>query len=136
MRILVIDALDDTGTQAALLRASWPGNVQELEDVIRRAAPSGTGPRTGTASPDVDAPGTAAAAGPATETAEACVRTAGRTIEAVEKDMILDALQRNLGNRTRTASVLGISIRTLRNKLHEYERGGTRIPRPVVVAVA
>ena len=133
MRILVIDALDDTGTQAAaLLRASWPGNVQELEDVIRRAAPSGTG----TASPDVDAPETAAAAGPATEAAEACVRTAGRTIEAVEKDMILDALQRNLGNRTRTASVLGISIRTLRNKLHEYERGGTRIPRPVVVAVA
>lgn len=117
MRILVIDALDDTGTQAAaLLRASWPGNVQELEDVIRRAAPSGTGL--------------------ATETAEACVRTAGRTIEAVEKDMILDALQRNLGNRTRTASVLGISIRTLRNKLHEYERDGTRIPRPVVVAVA
>ena len=61
------------------------------------------------------------------------IQTAGRTIKAVERDMILDTLRRNLGNRTKTASVLGISIRTLRNKLHEYERDGTRIPRPVVV---
>ena len=63
------------------------------------------------------------------------IQTAGRTIKAVERDMILDTLRRNLGNRTKTASVLGISIRTLRNKLHEYERDGTRIPRPVVVGV-
>lgn len=64
------------------------------------------------------------------------IQTAGRTIKAVERDMILDTLRRNLGNRTKTASVLGISIRTLRNKLHEYERGGIRTPRSVVVGVA
>jgi two-component system response regulator FlrC len=62
--------------------------------------------------------------------------TAGRTIEAVEKDMILDTLYRSKGNRSQAASVLGISIRTLRNKLHEYERNGTPIPRPVIIAVS
>ena len=38
--------------------------------------------------------------------------------------------------RSQAAAVLGISIRTLRNKLHEYERDGTPIPRPVVIAVS
>jgi two-component system, response regulator FlrC len=66
----------------------------------------------------------------------AVLPTAGRTIEAVEKDMILDTLCQSRGNRSQAAAVLGISIRTLRNKLHEYERSGTPIPRPVVVAVS
>ena len=50
--------------------------------------------------------------------------------------MILDTLCRSKGNRSQAAAVLGISIRTLRNKLHEYERDGTPIPRPVVIAVS
>ena len=60
----------------------------------------------------------------------------GRTIEAVEKDLIMETLCQCMGNRSQAAGVLGISIRTLRNKLHDYERSGTRIPRPVVVGVA
>ena len=59
----------------------------------------------------------------------------GRTIEAVEKDLILDTLWQSKGNRSQAAATLGISIRTLRNKLHEYERSGTPIPRQVVIAV-
>ena len=40
----------------------------------------------------------------------------------VERDLILDTLDHCLGNRTHAANILGISIRTLRNKLREYSR--------------
>lgn len=135
----------------ALRRHAWPGNVRELENVIQRAVLIEADTEIGVASIDIDVSGMTcddeaemrkrpsqalAAVGVGDVDWVADVRTAGRTIEAVEKDMILDTLQHNLGNRAKTASVLGISTRTLRNKLHVYERGGTRIPRPVVVALA
>ena len=41
----------------------------------------------------------------------------GRTVGDVERDLILDTLDHCLGNRTHAANILGISIRTLRNKL-------------------
>jgi DNA-binding NtrC family response regulator len=44
----------------------------------------------------------------------------GRTIDSVEKDLIMGTLDHCLGNRTHAANILGISIRTLRNKLNEY----------------
>ena len=47
----------------------------------------------------------------------------GRTVADVERDLILDTLQHCLGNRTHAANILGISIRTLRNKLQQYRRG-------------
>jgi two-component system, response regulator FlrC len=54
----------------------------------------------------------------------------GRTIAEVERDLILETLRHCLGNRTRTAAVLGISIRTLRNKLNDYAAKGAAVPRP------
>jgi DNA-binding NtrC family response regulator len=45
----------------------------------------------------------------------------GRTIQDVERDMIINTLDHCLGNRTQAANILGISIRTLRNKLNEYK---------------
>jgi DNA-binding NtrC family response regulator len=54
----------------------------------------------------------------------------GRTLAAVERDLILDTLRHCLGNRTRTANVLGISVRTLRNKLKEYALDGAAVPPP------
>jgi DNA-binding NtrC family response regulator len=71
----------------------------------------------------------------AARTAEAVTRAlVGRTVAEVERDLILDTLDHCLGNRTHAAKILGISIRTLRNKLSEYigtgiavaEPGGTR----------
>jgi DNA-binding NtrC family response regulator len=128
---------------ALLSRHSWPGNVRELANVMHRAALIATGPSITPAALELDLPDDAgppdATPGPAPGLAPAppaATRTAGRTIEAVEKDMILDTLLHCKGNRGQTATILGISIRTLRNKLHEYERGGTRIPRPVIIAVA
>jgi len=44
----------------------------------------------------------------------------GRTVADVERELILSTLGHCLGNRTHAANILGISIRTLRNKLKEY----------------
>ena len=52
----------------------------------------------------------------------------GRTVADVERDLILETLKHCLGNRTHAANILGISIRTLRNKLNEYADGGIADP--------
>ena len=54
----------------------------------------------------------------------------GRTVAAVERDLILETLRHCLGNSTQAANVLGISIRTLRNKLNEYAADGVPVPPP------
>ena len=54
----------------------------------------------------------------------------GRTVADVERDLILDTLDHCLGNRTHAANILGISIRTLRNKLREYTQSGLAVPGP------
>jgi two-component system response regulator FlrC len=56
----------------------------------------------------------------------------GRTVAAVERDLILETLKHCLGNRTHAANILGISIRTLRNKLNEYAADGVPVPPPNV----
>jgi DNA-binding NtrC family response regulator len=57
-------------------------------------------------------------------------RLVGRTVADVEKDLILDTLEHCLGNRTHAANILGISIRTLRNKLKQYSENGVAVPMP------
>ena len=54
----------------------------------------------------------------------------GRTVADVERDLILETLKHCLGNRTHAANILGISIRTLRNKLNEYTADGVPVPPP------
>jgi len=54
----------------------------------------------------------------------------GRTIADVERHLILDTLAFCFGNRTHAAKILGISIRTLRNKLNEYMDAGIAVPEP------
>jgi two-component system response regulator FlrC len=48
----------------------------------------------------------------------------------MEQQLILDTLEHCLGNRTHAANILGISIRTLRNKLKEYTEAGVSVPAP------
>jgi len=50
------------------------------------------------------------------------------TLKEMEKTMIFDALRRVKGNRTQASKILGISVRTMRNKLQEYESEGEAIP--------
>ena len=54
----------------------------------------------------------------------------GRTVADVERDLILETLTHCLGNRTHAANILGISIRTLRNKLKQYSEEGLPVMPP------
>jgi DNA-binding NtrC family response regulator len=54
----------------------------------------------------------------------------GHTIAEVERELICETLARYHGNRTRAACVLDISIRALRNKIHEYKDSGVAVPEP------
>jgi two-component system response regulator FlrC len=54
----------------------------------------------------------------------------GSTVEEVERELILHTLVYHCGSRTRSAKVLGISIRSIRNKIHEYQELGITVPAP------
>ena len=121
-----------------LLKAPWPGNVRELENTLHRAVllasgevigPEAISMPDGTGLSEVVASQTAASR--AAATAESMAQTlVGRTVADVERDLILDTLDHVLGNRTHAANILGISIRTLRNKLNLYADEGLAIPAP------
>jgi DNA-binding NtrC family response regulator len=51
----------------------------------------------------------------------------GATVDEIERELVLQTLVRCDGNRTRAARVLGISVRTLRNKVREYSASGIEI---------
>lgn len=122
--------------ETALLGYSWPGNVRELENIIHRAVVLTAGsvvtadgllpsqPRDGGG-----AAGSASGGGSASP-------LIGRTVAAVERDLIIGTLTHCLGNRTHAANILGISIRTLRNKLREYAGEGVAVPAPASVQMA
>ncbi len=122
----------------ALLRAPWPGNVRELENTLHRAVllsggeiigPDAISMPDGTGLSEVVA--MASVATQAAQTAETISRAmVGRTVADVERDLILDTLDHVLGNRTHAANILGISIRTLRNKLNQYADEGLAVPGP------
>ena len=114
----------------------WPGNVRELENTIHRAVLLASGDEIGPEailSPDgsrID-PAKPSTVAHAALAAEAVTRAlVGRTVADVERDLILETLKHCFGNRTHTANILGISIRTLRNKLNEYSNDGVPVPPP------
>ena len=54
----------------------------------------------------------------------------GSTVEAIERELVLQTLARFDGNRTHAARVLGLSVRTMRNKIRQYATDGRDIPAP------
>ena len=115
----------------------WPGNVRELENTIHRAVLLAAGDEIGIdgiLTPDglrLDQAKSPPAVAHATLAAETVTRAlVGRTVADVERDLILETLKHCLGNRTHAANILGISIRTLRNKLNEYAGDGVPVPPP------
>jgi len=119
---------------------SWRGNVRELENTMHRAVLLAQGDEIGPEAIVLSAataiPGAADEAGDMTaETATDAERNdvsslVGRKMSEVERDLIIDTVYHCLGNRTHAANILGISIRTLRNKLKQYSADGTSIPMP------
>lgn len=106
-------------TLQVLASHPWPGNVRELENAMHRAVLLSSG---GSIEPDaIMLSGSAQAEAGATSSGAQGGALVGRTMDSVEKELILNTLDHCLGNRTHAANILGISIRTLRNKLKQYE---------------
>ncbi|QNL18101.1 sigma-54-dependent Fis family transcriptional regulator [Hyphobacterium sp. CCMP332] len=122
--------------KTALLARQWPGNVRELENTMHRAVLLASGQEIGPEAirmPDGSL-FTGGATNPASRAAEAADvaqrHQVGRTVAEVEQDLILETLDHCLGNRTHAANILGISIRTLRNKLKLYTEQGISVAAP------
>ncbi|MCA9429335.1 MAG: sigma-54-dependent Fis family transcriptional regulator [Candidatus Omnitrophica bacterium] len=103
-----------------LMKFNWPGNVRELENVIERAVVLCRGKSIDSASlpAEIREP----------EVREGLDIRVGMTTMEAERMLILETLKTYEWNRTRAAELLGISIRTLRNKLNEYREAGAEIP--------
>jgi len=127
-----------------LVAHRWPGNVRELENAMHRAVLLAAGPEIEEAAIRLPDGQPLAAADPharAAHAASVAAETAtrgfiGQTVAEMEQQLILDTLQHCLGNRTHAANILGISIRTLRNKLKEYSEAGVSVPAPQMGASA
>ncbi|WP_119459827.1 sigma-54-dependent transcriptional regulator [Rhodospirillaceae bacterium SYSU D60014] len=131
-----------------VLRAHhWRGNVRELENTMHRAVLLQRGSEIGPEAiqliggrgfqadaaeearrlpPTVDAD--ESPDGDPSDGAGSTVHLVGRTVAEVERELIIDTLNHCLGNRTHAANILGISIRTLRNKLKQYNEEGLAVP--------
>lgn len=103
-----------------LMQREWPGNVREIENCIERTVVMC---EPGTKMLDVKHFSILESVLPPAE-AKPRGFAANMTLREAEKDLILSTLQENENNRTKTAELLGISVRTLRNKLNEYRSEG------------
>jgi two-component system, response regulator FlrC len=122
-------------SQQALLRLTshaWRGNVRELENAIHRAVLLADGAEIGLEAIELGPP--TAMAQPAV--AGGIASLVGRRMEEVERDLIIETLGHTLGNRTHAATILGISIRALRNKLRDYAAQGVPVPPPAAGVAA
>ena len=137
-------------TQDMMRAYNWRGNIRELENTMHRAVlmsiedeiepdsiqlSEGGGLGMGAAASPSQAPNPSGVSGAGSSSAPVTVKNPGaveamigRTIADVEREMIVNTLDHCLGNRTHAANILGISIRTLRNKLNEYKEAGIPIP--------
>ena len=142
-----------------LLRThTWRGNVRELENTMHRAvllaseeeigpdaimltskmAETGESAMPGSVSSAALSGVSSSVSSGASEAAHAAGASGqagstshvGQTVAEVERLLILDTLKHTLGNRTHAANILGISIRTLRNKLKQYSEEGTAVTPP------
>jgi len=102
-------------TRAAIRSWPWPGNVRELENALERALLMTT---DGVLRPDdlgLRGSRTAGTAG---------TFAPGTKLKDAERGLILATLESTGGNRTRAAELLGVSVRTMRNKIREYRASG------------
>jgi DNA-binding NtrC family response regulator len=127
-----------------LVTHRWPGNVRELENAMHRAVLMSVGPEIEEGAIRLPDGQPLSAGDPLARTAQAASLAAetasrafvGQTVAAMEQQLIIDTLEHCFGNRTHAANILGISIRTLRNKLKEYTEAGVSVPAPQMGAAS
>ena len=110
------------GARTALAAYGWPGNVRELANVVQRTVLL-------CQEPEIDDHHLGLAAKTTPETADSMV---GKTIADVEKTLILGTLKLTSGNKTRAAEILGVTARTLSNKLKIYRNAKGKAPEAAV----
>ena len=145
----------------AMLRLTshaWRGNVRELENAVHRAVLLASGAEIGIEAIELgptDAAGNGAGNGAGSGAGSGTGNGAGsgailgvgslpggvaslvgRRVHEVERDLIIETLGHTLGNRTHAATILGISIRALRNKLRDYAAQGVAVPPPTAGVAA
>ncbi|MFP4190713.1 MAG: sigma-54-dependent transcriptional regulator [Candidatus Hydrogenedentota bacterium] len=103
--------------EAALMDYDWPGNVRELQNAVERAVVLSTSRTLEPRHFALESPTRKRAAGDGMFSVPF-----GSSVADMEKELILSTLERCHQNRSQAAQVLGISVRTLRNKLHEYNQ--------------
>ncbi len=135
------------GARRRLAGHAWRGNVRELENTLHRAVLLAQGDwieadaievaparlPAGQMPPQIAAQEVSAGQVQSTAPEPGATGVAslvGRRMEEVERDLILETLHHTLGNRTHAATILGISIRALRNKLRDYSAAGVKVPPP------
>jgi two-component system response regulator FlrC len=108
----------NSAAMAALEKSSWPGNIRQLENAVARGVILAEGsyvqPRDLKTDQVVETPERPPLPPPAGDKPV--------TLREMEQHLIFQALDETSGNRTHAAKLLGISVRTLRNKLHEYRQ--------------
>nr|WP_027390167.1 sigma-54 dependent transcriptional regulator [Chrysiogenes arsenatis] len=135
---------------AALMAHDWPGNVRELENIIERAVVISREPwltpeklflhgilapnplseekiNVTTAVPEVAATEGVASYAPDHAGSESLTVSVGTSVQDMERRLILKTLEQCQGNRTKAADLLGITSRTLLNKIKEYRAMGIHI---------
>ena len=110
---------------ATLTDHNWPGNVRELENIIQRAVIMADGAH-------IEKQHLPLSQEETKQTAAEWVQTLpiGETLRVVETQFILETLKSHKGNRTHAARTLGISLRTLRNKINEFTAEGYEVMAP------
>ncbi len=104
------------GAMAWLKAQEWRGNVRELKNSLERAV-------LVSSQPFLDLADFLASPASAQELETGATEGPSLCLKDMEQRLISKALEKTQGNRTHAAKILGISIRTLRNKLNEYKRG-------------
>ncbi|MEZ4265410.1 MAG: sigma-54 dependent transcriptional regulator [Myxococcota bacterium] len=113
------------GAMARLAACAWPGNVRELSNVLERAVVLAPDGRISSEQLIIDTP-----LGPVGALQASSSAGGGARLEDLEQQTILQVLDGCGGNRTHAAERLGISIRTLRNRLRDYRERGVEVPGP------
>ena len=132
-RAVLLASGDEIGSEAIMLTESSPAAPAAAPTPpppspgLSAAAPATSAP----AAPNpVSNPAPTASSSPGPASGGGAAALVGRTVADVERDLILDTLDHCLGNRTHAANILGISIRTLRNKLKQYGDQGYQVVAP------